>query len=217
MRDKIPFPVLITTLVFLGLMGRFMVAESHISSYFERADKSLLLFANQNHSGFWDAVMKESASFWFWIPFYCFLLLRLVTYDPVRFSRMAIFIIVYLMVSLGGLLSFNAFFGHLRPLYDHEFRSSLRIGVGGAGAVYGCLPVCSAAAGLAFLLALFFGRRYVSLNVLTGLWALLYIYSRAYNSWNYPREILIGTGLSLTLGYLSFRAYRFYLRKNYAG
>jgi len=32
-----------------------------------------------------------------------------------------------------------------------------------------------------------------------------------------PMEILIGTCLDLNLGYLSFRAYRFYLRKNYAG
>ncbi|MFF5384303.1 hypothetical protein [Pedobacter suwonensis] len=217
MKNKIPFPVLITGLVFLGLTGIFVSADNHISNYLESADENLLLLANHNRSSFWDAVMKESSSFWFWIPFYCFLLLRLVAYNRVRFSRIAVFILFYLLVSIGSLSAYNTLFGHLRPFYDQALKNMLEIGPSGPGDAYGCIPMSSIVAGLAFLLGLFFGRGHLLQNILMGLWALLVLTSRAYNGWNYPREIISGSAVSILLGYLSFITYRIYLRKNYAG
>ncbi|KIA94718.1 MULTISPECIES: hypothetical protein [Pedobacter] len=217
MKDKIPFPVLITGLVFLGLMAMFTFADTHILSYLKNQDELLLFLANEKHSRFWDLVLKESASFWFWIPFYCFLLLMLLAYDRVRFLRKVIFILIYLLVSIGSLTALNRIFGHLRPLYDQSFKTELKISINGAGELYGCLPIPSIAAGLAILMVLFFGRRHLILNGVIGLWALLYMYSRAYNSWNYPSEIIFGAGFSLALGYLSFYAYNLYLKKSYAG
>jgi undecaprenyl-diphosphatase len=157
--------------------------------------------------------MGKFSNFSFWVPFYCAVLLLMLAYDKVRFLKYLAFACIYLVVAIGCLLIFNFYFGHTTPLYDQSLLSVLKTGANGKGAPYGCLPLASVAAGFALMLTLYFRRNYLYLKIAITVWAFLVLFSRVYNTWNYPKEIAAGITLTLVLAYLAYKTYRCYLKR----
>jgi membrane-associated phospholipid phosphatase len=213
---NIPFPIVITGLVFTGMLTLFFISSHDLKSDFNAIDQGLLIWTNSRHNSFMDHVMLLVESFYFWIPFYCFLVLMLLIYDKVRFMRMIPFLVLYLGIQNFSLFLLNNLLGHLRPLYLPYLASRLHIGTAGKGTAYGCIPMASNAVGIALFFCLYFDRRYLPLKILVAVWAGLLLYGRIYTGWNFPDEILLGTCLGLTLSFSSFIAYRYYLNRYYA-
>lgn len=214
--NNIHFLVVITALVFTGLLVSFILADAHIVSDLSELNDMLLILANSHHSRFMDQVMLHVGNFYFWVPFYCFLLLMALAYAKIRFMRILPFVIIYLSVQSIFLFTFNNFFKHLRPLYQQYLGLQLHISSAGKGAAYGCLPAASAAVGIALFFSLYFNQRYRLLKLILFSWAALILYSRVYNGLNYPDEIFFGALMGLTLSYMSFMAYKHYLNRYYA-
>lgn len=213
MKDIIPFPIFVTCLVFACILGLLLFSQHHLSSPIDVIDSDLLIWVNQNHNRWLDVVMGKFSNFSFWVPFYCAVLLLMLAYDKVRFLKYLAFACIYLVVAIGCLLIFNFYFGHTTPLYDQSLLSVLKTGANGKGAPYGCLPLASVAAGFALMLTLYFRRNYLYLKIAITVWAFLVLFSRVYNTWNYPKEIAAGITLTLVLAYLAYKTYRCYLKR----
>ena len=214
---NIPFPIVITALIFTGVLALFIISSHDLKSDFNAIDRGLLIWMNSRHNNFMDHVMLRIESFYFWVPFYCFLILMLLAYDKIRFTRMIPFLVLYLGIQNFSLFLLNSLLSHLRPLYQPYLASRLHIGMAGKGMAYGCIPLVSNAVGIAFFFCLYLDRRYLLLKLLVAVWAGLLLYGRMYTGWNFPDEVLLGTCLGLALSYSSFIAYRYYLNKYYAG
>lgn len=213
---NIPFPIVITGLVFTGMLAFFFISSHDLKSDFSTLDRDLLIWTNSRHNNFMDNIMLRVESFYFWVPFYCFLILMLLAYGRVRFMRMLPFLVLYLGIQNISLFLLNRWLAHLRPLFTPDITSRLHIGIAGKGMAYGCIPMVSNAVGIALFFCLYLDRRYLSLKILVAAWAGLLLYGRMYTGWNFPDEVLLGTCLGLTLSYSSFIAYRYYLNRYYA-
>lgn len=213
---NIPFPVVITSLIFTATLTLFFISSHDMESDFNAIDQRLLIWTNSHHNSFLDKVMLHVGSLYFWVPFYCFLILMLLAYDKVRFMRIISFIALYLVIQAIFLFLFNGQFMHIRPLYQQYLALQLHISLAGKGVAYGCLPAVSNTVGIAVLVCLYFNHRYWPLKLITVAWAVLLLYSRMYAGWNFPDEIFLGTFAGLALSYLSFTAYKHYLNRHYA-
>ncbi len=214
---KVPLPVIVMLVVFAGIAVLYLFSLYSWEAGLERADRQLLVLANTHRSTFLDGLMAKAGSFYFWIPFYCAVILFVLASDRVRFARAGLFLIILLVFLILVILALNTQLGHLRPLYQRPFAMLLEVGGAGRGSPYGCLPLPSIAVGCSAFLLMYLRRSYWPLKAVLVLWSALLLYNCIYNAWNYPEEVFAGAGIAMGSSYLFFRFYRYQLGRYYAG
>ncbi|MEJ5993200.1 phosphatase PAP2 family protein [Pedobacter sp. Du54] len=214
---KVPLPVSVVLVVFAGIAVLYLSSFYSWEAGLERADRQLLVMANTHRSAWLDGLMEKVGSFYFWIPFYCAVVLFVLASDRVRFARAGIFLIVLLLLQIMVILLLNSQLEHLRPLYQRPIAMLLEVGRAGRGSAYGCLPLPSIAVGASAFLMMYLPRSYRPLKAVLVVWCALLLYNRMYNGWNYPEEVFASAAIALGISYLFFRLYRFQLGRYYAG
>ncbi|MEG1904733.1 MAG: phosphatase PAP2 family protein [Bacteroidales bacterium] len=177
--------------------------------FFDRIDKSLLLFLNGNGTPYWDDLMWIYTGRWIWVP----VALGFIWYFFRKGGwREAIMILlsITLLITLCDQISssfFKPFFERLRPSHQEELQPFLSIVNGYRGGRFGFISSHAAnSIGFATFTALVIRRSVYSVSIF--LWALLTCYSRIYLGVHFPGDILAGSLLGVVIGYLVFMLYQ---------
>ena len=168
-------------------------------------DKSLFLFLNGLHSGYWDTVMLMITRKEFWLPFYL-VILYFIFKSSGRKTLLVVILFVILLVATDQMCQLiKDFVGRLRPVYEPAIMDQVH-NVLRKGGLYG-FPSSHAAntfATFIFTSLLFKNRLYSFILII---WAALISYSRIYSGVHYPSDVFAGILLGLISGYLFFRLY----------
>lgn len=213
---KVPFPILITGIVFMGMLLKFWISDLHSSQLFEKIDEYLTGIINSNRRAFLDEVIHRFTTPYFWVPFYCSVVLFLLHADKVRFTRKIGFAVGYLVLSTGCLMVINLLFDHTVPYRLRPLILPDKASTGFETGYLGCLPLSGVAAGLSLLLVSFLGRTHYIINTGLVLWASLILCASAYAGFHYPTELVAGMIICLLLAVLCSLAYKCYSQKYHA-
>lgn len=182
------------------------------------ADRELFLFLNGMHNSFFDVVMSLASDRFIWIPFYCFLLLILIS----EYKKKAIIVLMLIaaMITVSDQVSSTIVKNavqRLRPCHNPEIESLVHLVNGVCGGTYGYFSShASNSSALALFLILILrrsGRKEVTLirQVQLGkqvlftsliLYTLLISYSRIYLGSHYPFDVLTGIVFGSLLSFI---------------
>lgn len=176
-----------------------------------RLDRELFIFLNSLHHPFLDPVMQAVSSKYFWVPFY----LAIIGWVIYHFRRKAFLLLPMLVVNIALADSissrfFKPFFGRLRPCHDFNLYGLIRF-IDGCGGKFGFLSSHAANSfALASIMYLLLHPRLKRYRILFFAWAFLVSYSRIYLGVHYPADVLLGGLLGVVLGWLTYRAYKYF-------
>lgn len=178
-------------------------------------DQKLLIKLNGSDSLFWDGFMWIATSTYIWIPVAVALLYVIFKNNKIKEALLLVFLIA-LVITLADQIASGfckPFFARFRPTRDPELMYLVDIVNGYRGGQYGFISSHAANTfGLAVFLSLVV--RSTSLACTMYGWAALNAYSRIYLGVHYPGDILFGTLVGVSVGYLIYLLYK-HLRKNY--
>src|SRR5258706_165341 len=145
-------------------------------------DVQLLLFFNGLHNALLDFIFYWASNRWVWIPLYVYLFFFLrKNYQP---SFLVLVLVVAMMITVSDQLSSSLIKNavmRLRPCHNPAIASQLHLVYGYCGGQYGFV---SSHAANSFALASFcsflFKKKFVRLQWLLLLWAVIVSYSRIY-------------------------------------
>ncbi|TDL99513.1 MAG: phosphatase PAP2 family protein [Flavobacteriaceae bacterium] len=176
-------------------------------------DQQLFLYLNglgcKSWDGFWLFVTEKKS----WIPLYVLLL-----YFSVRSLGLKKGLLLLVLVLLGVLVSdqttnfFKEYFQRLRPCFEPALSGLVRLVPESCGGEFG---FCSGHASNHFVVAIFFGllfkNRLFSLCMI--LWAATIAYSRIYLGVHYPLDVLMGSIIGISLGFLVYRLFLYFSKR----
>lgn len=178
-------------------------------------DQKLLIKLNGSDSLFWDGFMWIATSTYIWIPVAVALLYVIFKNNKIKEALLLVFLIA-LVITLADQIASGfckPFFARFRPTRDPELMYLVDIVNGYRGGQYGFISSHAANTfGLAVFLSLVV--RSTSLACTMYAWAALNAYSRIYLGVHYPGDILFGTLVGVSVGYLIYLLYK-HLRKKY--
>ena len=178
-------------------------------------DQSLLLQLNGSDSLFWDGFMWVATSTTTWIPIAVALFYVIFKNNKIKEALLLIFLIS-LVITLADQIASGfckPFFARFRPTRDPEIMYLVDVVNGCRGGQYGFISSHAANTfGLAVFLSLVV--RSTSFTCTLFAWAALNAYSRIYLGVHYPGDILVGTLVGVSVGYLIYLLYN-YMRKHY--
>jgi len=172
-----------------------------------RLDQQLLLFLNSLNSPFFDQVMHAISNKLIWAPLY----LAILTYLGLKFKRR--FLVILFFVVLGITLAdqtsvqlFKNTIQRLRPCHEPALEGLVHLVNGECGGLYGFV---SSHATNSFFVAvfslLFIRKKWYSVIIIC--WALIVGYSRIYLGVHYPGDVICGSMLGASTGWLIFKLY----------
>ena len=166
-------------------------------------DKSLFVFLNSLGSDSFDFIWLSITDKKSSIPLYIFLIYYIYKkFSNKEFLKYLILVIILIVLTDQASGFFKDFFQRLRPCYDQEINSFIRIVKEGCGGLYGFF---SAHAANTFAVATFFYftlKRYSKNFKYLFLWAAIVSYSRIYVGVHFPFDIIFGACFGTVLGYL---------------
>lgn len=177
-------------------------------------DAELFVFLNglgsEKYDGLWLIITKQTS----WIPLFLFLLYLI-------FKKLGTKQTLYLVLFVAVLLVFtdqiaNVFKNgvqRLRPCNNPEINSFIRI-VQSRTSFSFFSGHASSSMGVATFLHLIFKKDFKYFWLLF-LWPLIFAYSRIYLGLHYPLDIICGYLCGATLGFLMFKLYQIFQKKNF--
>jgi undecaprenyl-diphosphatase len=208
----IVFPIMVVALVFMGIFTLFLLSDSSLMAGISSLDTEIGRDIRNSKFGLMDRLAPHLLSVYFWMPFYCFVILMLAGFDRVKFLRICAALVACLLVMELFIVSFNA-------LASYSFPSWCRIPRLKTVTTGKCF-LLSAGAALSFGLAVFVSRyldaQYRVIKAALFVWALLIGYGQIYEGQYYPGALLlsmvagtfIAIGCSATFKYLLKKRYR---------
>lgn len=171
-------------------------------------DKDLFLFLNGMHAPWLDPIMVLVSETLFWLPLHAFLLYLIVKEHKVM--SLLILVGIALTILLSDQITsslMKPFFTRLRPSYEPSFEGLVHLVNGYKGGKYGFASSHAANTfGTATFLCLLF-RKSKPWIPFVFLWAALVSYSRIYLGVHYPGDIVVGGGMGMLFGWISFALY----------
>ncbi len=178
-------------------------------------DKSIFLFFNGLHTGWWDQVMWVITKKYTWIPFYLFI----VGFIFYRYKGHAFFVLlgIGLTILLADQISsglFKPFFQRLRPSHEPSLQGLVHLFQESNGNYYlgGKYGFVSSHAANTFGLASFLHlllRKDFKWTYIFFIWAAIVSYSRIALGVHYPGDIFFGALLGILCGAFSCFAYMY--------
>lgn len=170
--------------------------------YLDHIDKSITIFLNQLRADFMDPVMLFITHRLTWIPFYVFLLFKIVYKNDIKRSIITIIAIVIATICADRISSGLAkpYFKRERPSHQEELRGKINV-PGKKGGHYGFF---SSHASNTFCLATMMvfimrGKKYWRW---LWIWATIVSYSRIYVGVHFFGDIFTGAVFGILLGLL---------------
>jgi hypothetical protein len=184
------FPVLVVALVFMGIFTLFLLSNHSLMASISGLETQIGMNIKHSRSAIMDELAPHLRSIYFWIPFYCAVILVLAGLERVKFLRICSALTACLFTLVLFISGFNALAAYSPSAWcrvaDHDYVRAATTGK--------CFSI-SASVGVAFGLAvfcfLFFKKRFNLVKISLLLWALLIIYAQTYQSQYYPGTLLL--------------------------
>lgn len=171
-------------------------------------DQELLLKINGSDSLFWDGFMWIATSTSTWIPVAIALLYVIFKNNKIKESLLIILLLALVVVIADQISSgfCKPFFARFRPTQDPELMYLIDTVNEYRGGRYGFISSHAANTfAVAIFLSLIIKDR--MLGFVLFIWAVLNAYSRIYLGVHYPGDILFGTLVGITVGFLVYLLY----------
>jgi hypothetical protein len=186
----IMFPVLVVALVFMGIFTLFLLSNHSLMASISGLETQIGMNIKHSRSAIMDELAPHLRSIYFWIPFYCAVILVLAGLERVKFLRICSALTACLFTLVLFISGFNALAAYSPSAWcrvaDHDYVRAANTGK--------CFSI-SASVGVAFGLAvfcfLFFKKRFNLVKISLLLWALFIIYAQTYQSLYYPGTLLL--------------------------
>ena len=177
-----------------------------------QTDQNLFVLLNGSGIPALDPLMKLASSTWIWIPIYL-----VIAFLMIRKNRKQGFVgVLFLLLTLVfteqiSVQAFKEVFERLRPCHDPSMAGRIRLVLDECGGQFGFVSThATNAAGLLIFSLLVIRNRIFTWSIIV--WALIVSYSRIYLGVHYPGDILGGLILGLSIGYFSFRLFKYILK-----
>ncbi len=178
-------------------------------------DKELFLWLNNMGSTTWD-------SFWMFVtnklsstPIYLGLLI--LSYKKLGFKKTILLLMtIALLITVTDQLSNFFKYGvqRLRPCYDPDVNSLMRLVKNSCGGKFGYFSAHAAnASAVAFFFVFLFRKQVKYLGIALIIWALVVAYSRVYIGVHFPLDVITGLLIGLLMSWLFTKLYIFATHK----
>ena len=178
----------------------------------EQIDRELLLFINGMNSPFFDSLMWQISHQLIWVPLYLFFLIY--AYRKLNLKSFIFFIIgvslCFLFADRLSVMAFKEVFLRYRPSHNLEIKDLIHTYINSngdeyRGGMYGFVSSHAANfSALSTFLFLNFKRNSKWWNLI-WFWTLLILYSRMYLGVHYPLDIIGGTVLGISIGFVVYK------------
>jgi hypothetical protein len=191
----IMFPVGVVAMVFMGIFTLFLISDSSLTTRISQLDTQLGSAIRHSRFGLMNQLAPRLGKVFFWIPFYCTVLLVLAGLERVKFLRICAALAACLLVLAILILGFNALAAFIIPPVCNQTGN-----INGKTVTMGpCFSLATGAAvsfGLAVFAGLYLGKRYWLIKLLLFTWAILICYGLLYQADYFPGTLI----LSITAG-----------------
>lgn len=182
-------------LVFSGISTMTFLANEALMGEVTAVDHSAGMMINNVRFKFMDTVSPHIGSFYFWVPFYCFVVLLLIGFDRVKFQRNFFFIAAYLGIAGVFVFMLNLILSSLLVVHPFRYRY-------GIPAMMDSSFICVHATltfGSAIFAMLYLNKRFTIIKVSLLIFSLVVIYNLIYSGDDLPGNLLLGmiAGLSV--------------------
>ena len=178
-------------------------------------DKELFLFLNGLGSPTWDAFWMFTTNKFSSIPIY--LLLLFLSYRQLGLKKTLLLAVtaILLVVVTNGLADFFKYgVQRLRPCYDPEITTLMRLVKDTCGGKFGYFSAHSANSfAIAFFFTIILRPKIRYIGIFLGVWAFLMAYSRIYIGVHFPLDVITGGLFGLILSWIAAKLYIFALQK----
>ena len=184
----------------------------------EELDQQLFYFINSRNSEFWDFVMYSISRVLVWVPLYIAIFIALGR----KYGKKVFFILLFVVLTIALADQTSVFiknsFQRLRPCHAEELQGMVHLVKGHCGGRFGFVSSHAANSfSIALLSLLLIKRRWFSISIL--IWAAVVGYSRIYLGVHYPGDVICGSLLGASIGWLIYRLYLItdnkFLKKRY--
>ena len=177
--------------------------------YLNQLDTQLFMLINGSHNAFFDPIMFWLSDKLFWIPMYLLIVFLMVRRYKMRGVLMLLFVGLTIALcdqTASGLLKNTV--QRLRPSHEPSLAGLIYLSKAGPGGLYGFASSHAANVfGLATFLYFVLDSKFRYLKYWLFFWASLVAYSRIYNGVHYPGDVLAGSIIGITFGYLLAKTY----------
>lgn len=173
-------------------------------------DKEFFIFLNTMGTPGWDGFWSFMSERTYWIPFY--LLLLWLLFKNFGWKQTALVLVLTLLMILVTDQITNVIknaTARPRPCFTPEFEGIMRgVACEGRGRFGFTSAHASNHFGIAVFLGLIFRQKIKLMIGLLIVWAALISYSRIYLGVHFPGDVIVGTVIGTTFGYLFYRVYK---------
>jgi hypothetical protein len=194
------YPLLLVSFVFLSLLTLTGLANAALIAQLTGFDHKLGMTINNARFSLMDSLSPHIANFYFWIPFYCCLILLLAALDRVKFMRTFLFIGAYLLITGCCASLLNTVGSHMLPGYHNSFHYNYT-----SLAKMDHSLICVNAAlsfGAAIFISIFLNQRFNLVKAALLFFSMVIIYNLIYLGDDLPLNLLLGMLAGLASAFL---------------
>jgi len=182
---------------------------NNIIQWLLETDTRLFLLLNGMHNSFFDTIMYWASNKWIWIPFYAWILFRLVRVHTIRILQIIIFPVLLITASDQVTSSIiKPIVERPRPCHEKSLEGKVHIVNNYCGGKFGFVSshTSNCFALLTFLFFLMKRKDKFMIQLLLA-WSIIVSYSRIYLGVHYPGDVFGGALLGIMLGILFSKIY----------
>lgn len=172
----------------------------------ERLDQQIFLFLNSLNSPFWDQVMHAITGKIIWAPLY----LAILIYLGVKYKRKFLIIILFIILAATMADQISVLIKNLverpRPCHEPLLEGLVHIYKDECGGLYSFVSShATNSFNVALISLLFIRKRWYTISII--IWAIVVGYSRIYLGVHYPGDVICGSVMGATVGWINYRLY----------